>query len=361
MLCSGSRSRCSKISGLPSIRCASIPTVPQILDGAPPANTHAVRVDIEPGTQSRYSGGGVTIEQLAMMDAGGKAFPRLMRELVLDKAGMADSTYEQPLPTAWQSRTATGTYRDGKAVHGKWHIYPEMAAAGLWTTPTDLARFAIEIAMEKQGRSSKLLSQKMIQEMFTRPPSSPDMGIGIALPSDSPGEFGHDGADEGFQAKLVMNADTGQGVDIMANSDNGILVANEYIRSLAKEYGWRNKQENRSVAERFMLVGALKGSDAVLALYEELEKAGGKRPEEFLLNMMGYQMLSQGKTDAAIKLFLKNVQAYPGSSNVYDSLGEAYAAAGKRDLAILNYEKSLHMDAKNKNAEEWLKKLKAQQ
>src|SRR5882724_9418557 len=338
-----------------------IPSLVQILNGEkPPANTPEIRVDFVPGTKWRYSGGGITIEQLLMMDVSGKPFPALMKELVLDKAGMTDSSYEQPLPAAWQSRTATGTYRDGKSVHGKWHIYPEMAAAGLWTTPTDLAKFAIEIALEKQGRSGKVLSQKMIEEMFTRPPASPDMGIGFALPANSPGEFGHNGADEGFQAKLVMNADTGQGVAIMANSDNGILVADEYIRSLAKEYGWKNKPEARSISGQMMLIGALKGADAVLSSYEELEHSGGKKPEEFILNMMGYQMLSRGDTGGAIKLFLKNVHTYPGSSNVYDSLGEAYAAAGKKELAIENYEKSLKMDPKNKNAEEWLKKLKEQ-
>jgi len=338
-----------------------VPSLLQILNGEKPtANTPEIRVDFVPGTKWRYSGGGITIEQLLMMDVSGKPFPALMKELVLDKAGMTDSMYEQPLPVAWQSRTATGTYRDGKSVHGKWHIYPEMAAAGLWTTPTDLAKFVIEIALEKQGQSSKLLSQKMIEEMFTRPPASPNMGIGFALPADSPGEFGHDGADEGFQAKLVMNAYTGQGVAIMANSDYGIAVANEYIRSLAKEYGWKKKPEARSIPEQMMLIGALKGTDAVLAKYEELEHSDGKKPEEFILNMMGYQTLSRGDADGAIKLFLKNAQAYPESSNVYDSLGEAYAAAGKKELAIENYEKSLKLDPKNKNAEEWLKKLKEQ-
>jgi tetratricopeptide (TPR) repeat protein len=260
-----------------------------------------------------------------------------------------------------QSQTATGTYRDGKSVHGKWHIYPEMAAAGLWTTPTDLAKFAIEISQEKQGKSSKVLSQKMIEEMFTRPPASTDFGIGIALPANNPGEFGHDGADEGFQAELIMNADTGQGVAIMANSDNGILVAREYIRSLAKEYGWKNQPSARGTGEELMLIAALKGPDAAVARLEDLEKTSGKKPDEGLLNMLGYVMLSQGKTDVAIKLFQKNVDAYPESSNVYDSLGEAYAAAGKKELAIANYEKSLQLDPKNMNAVEWLKKLKSAQ
>ena len=338
-----------------------VPTTVQVLDGEKPdVNTAPIRVDFVPGTKWRYSGGGVTIEQLVMTDVTGKAFPALMKELILDKAGMTDSTYEQPLPKTWQARTATGTYGDGKSVHGKWHIYPEMAAAGLWTTPTDLAKFAIEIANEKQGKSTRLLSKEMIEQMFTRPPSSPEMGIGFALPPTRPGEFGHNGADEGFQAQLIMNADTGQGVAVMANSDNGILVANEYIRSLAQEYGWKNQIDARGPGGDLMLISRLKGADAAVARYEDMEKTGGKKPDEGLLNMMGYLMLNDGKTDAAIKFFQKNAEAYPESSNVYDSLGEAYAAVGKKDLAIANYEKSLQLDPKNANAAEWLKKLRSQ-
>ncbi len=159
-----------------------IPTLVEILNGTkPPANTDEIRVDFVPGTKWRYSGGGVTIEQLLMMDVTAKPFPALMKELVLDKEGMMDSSYEQPLPAAWQARTATGTYRDGKPVHGNWHIYPEMAAAGLWTTPTDLAKFAIDIALSRQGKSNKVLSQKTVDEMLTHPPSAPDFGIGFAV------------------------------------------------------------------------------------------------------------------------------------------------------------------------------------
>src|ERR1700722_9124609 len=104
------------------------------------------------------SGGGVTIEQLLMMDVTGKAFPALLRETVLEKVGMTASRYEHPLSPARAALTATATYADGKPVHGRWHIYPEMAAAGLWTTPTDLAKFAIAIAQSKNGKSNKVLT-----------------------------------------------------------------------------------------------------------------------------------------------------------------------------------------------------------
>jgi Flp pilus assembly protein TadD len=155
-----------------------------------------------------------------------------------------------------------------------------------------------------------------------------------------------------------MNGDTGQGVAIMANSDNGIRVATEYVRSLAKEYNWKNMPEARSVGAQLVFIANLKGPDVVLNRYEELKASGEKRPEEFLLNMLGYTFLSEGKADAAIKMFQRNAQEYPKSSNVYDSLGEAYAAAGQKALANENYEKSLKLDPKNTNAVERLKKLK---
>ncbi len=137
-----------------------LPTLVQVLNGKKPANTDPIRVDIVPGTKFRYSGGGVTIEQLLMMDVTGRPFPTLMHEAVLEKIGMRDSSYEQPLPPDRAAMTAGGTGTDGREVHGKWHVYPEMAAAGLWSTPTDLAKFAIEIALSKEGKANHVLCKR---------------------------------------------------------------------------------------------------------------------------------------------------------------------------------------------------------
>src|SRR5713226_9994448 len=140
------------VHGFPGYNINDIlPTLVQIFNGEKPANTAPIRVDILPGTKEVYSGGGITIEQQLMVDVTGKAFPALMRELVLDKVGMAGSSYEQPLPPARAAMTASGTYADGRVVHGRWHIYPEMAAAGLWTTPTDLSKFAIKLRCQNMA------------------------------------------------------------------------------------------------------------------------------------------------------------------------------------------------------------------
>src|SRR5262249_28862087 len=130
-----------------------VATVVQVLDGAKPANTRSIRVDILPGSKWRYSGGGYTIMQQMVVDVTGKPFPLFMKEAVLEPLGMRASTFEQPLPAEKARLTASGHLRDRSPVKGRWHIYPEMAAAGLWTTPSDLARFAIGVQEAVAGRS----------------------------------------------------------------------------------------------------------------------------------------------------------------------------------------------------------------
>lgn len=124
---------------------AQVPTLVQVLNGEKPANTPAIRVDTVPGRLWRYSGGGYTIMQQLLIDVTQKSFPELMRQLVLEPAGMKHSTYEQPLPPARAGEAATAHDANGQPVKGQFHTYPEMAAAGLWTTPTDLALLAIEL------------------------------------------------------------------------------------------------------------------------------------------------------------------------------------------------------------------------
>jgi CubicO group peptidase (beta-lactamase class C family) len=215
-----------------------VPTLPQILDGQEPANTGPVRVNTLPGTQFRYSGGGTTIMQLMLMDVLGQPFPEIMRAMVLDPLGMEHSTYEQPLPPARARFAATGHPSDSRPVDGKWHVYPEMAAAGLWTTASDLARFALEIQQSLAGKSNKVLSTEMVSQMLT-PQVEDHMGLGPFLEGkDGSARFGHGGADEGFLANLTAYRHRGQGSVVMVNSNRGWPVISEILRAIAQEYGW---------------------------------------------------------------------------------------------------------------------------
>jgi CubicO group peptidase (beta-lactamase class C family) len=339
-----------------------IPTIAQILDGKPPANSNAVRVTFVPGSKMRYSGGGVTIEQLVMTDVTGTAFPDLMRTSVLDKLDMRDSTYEQPLPRDRAAHAAHATSSDGKPVKGHWHIYPEMAAAGLWTTPTDLAKFAIETALAEEGKSSKVLSSATTRERLTAQPNTNNSGgLGFFLSPDVPGDFSHDGADEGFQASLLMNAKTGKGVVIMVNSDNGMLIAWEVMRSVAKEYAWPHVPEERSLARRLALIVLAKGADPALKAYVQAkaDPAQAKNIDDSVLGMVGYVASSSGKRDDAIKILERNAAEYPSSIGVYLALGDTYADAHRNAKAKNAYDAALKIDPKNPIALEGLKKLGA--
>ena len=335
-----------------------IPTLVQIFNGEKPANTAPIRVDVVPGTVERYSGGGITIEQQLVMDVTGEPFPEFMRKTVFEKIGMKDSSYSQPLPPDWAGHTAAGTQGDGTIVHGRWHIYPEMAAAGLWTTPTDLAKFAIEIALSKQGKANHVLSESMVTQMLT--PVMDDAGLGFFLEKDNPGQFGHNGDDEGFQAMLTMNADSGKGIAIMANSQWGITIGNLVVERVAKEYQWNYKFIDHGPFATLAIIAKLKGAQAALQRFTELKASGAasQKANETTLNELGYLLLSTNQVQDAIAVFQRNVQEYPQSSNVYDSLGEAYMDAGKKELAIANYEKSLQLNPKNQNAVNMLKKLR---
>lgn len=214
-----------------------VPTIVQVLDGQKPANSAPVRVDLAPGSRWRYSGGGITAMQLLMTDATGQPFPALMRALVLDKIGMTNSSYEQPVPAARAARAAVGHRRTGDPISGKWHTYPEMAAAGLWTTPTDLAAFAIEVQRSYAGKSNKVLSQAMVTQMLTRQSGAYGLGLGLGGAGQA-ATFSHGGSNEGFKCTLFAYVSAGQGAVIMTNGDQGAAVATEILRSISREYGW---------------------------------------------------------------------------------------------------------------------------
>jgi CubicO group peptidase (beta-lactamase class C family) len=221
-----------------------VPTVPQLLDGVAPANTPAVRNDTAPGAMWRYSGGGITIAQLVATDVTGEDFPALMRRLMLQPAGMSRSTYENPLPVDRRGEAASGHERLDTPVPGGFHVYPEMAAAGLWTTSSDLARWAIALSHSYRGEVGSVLSPAMAKQMLTKqmhqqpPYGNGYWGLGVAVAGDADSlAFSHGGRDEGFVADMFMQPGRGRGLVIMINGVAGGLVQ-EIERAFAEEYGF---------------------------------------------------------------------------------------------------------------------------
>lgn len=215
----------------------AVPTLVQILDGEKPANTLAVRADAAPGSRWRYSGGGYTVMQQMMMDVTSKPFPQFMHEILLGPLGMNDSTYEQPLPGERAKATASGHYQDRSLVNGRWHVYPEMAAAGLWTTPTDLARFAIGVQNAYAGKPGAVLSPDTARQMLTMQMNNYGLGVGLAGKGRTL-RFAHGGRDEGFDAMLMAYAETGQGAVVMINANDNSRMVSRVLDAIAREYGW---------------------------------------------------------------------------------------------------------------------------
>lgn len=245
-------------------RDAVIPTLGQVLAGEMPANTDPIRVNALPGTQFRYSGGGYCILQQVLMDVTSKPFPELMREIVLDPADMKQSTFEQPPSQRFANVAATGHRAGSKTVAGKWHVYPEMAAAGLWTTPSDLARFALTIQRTWAGETTSFLSQEMVRQMLA-PQVEPFMGLGPHLDGEgTSSRFSHMGGNEGFRCMLEAYVQKSFGAVVMTNSDEGFFVIEKIMPAIAQEYGWLDYLPKEAGSlERTHAI-----SDAFLGTYE---------------------------------------------------------------------------------------------
>jgi CubicO group peptidase (beta-lactamase class C family) len=216
----------------------SWPTLPQILDGEDPSNVGPVLFARPPFAAYKYSGGGVTLMQLAMEDVIGQPFAEFMRAMVLGPLGMDDSTYAQPLPATREPQAARAHDRAGRRRNAPWHVYPEQAAAGLWTTPSDLARLAVEVQRALRGPEGVVLSQASAREMVT-PVGVGPFGVGFTIGKQGEGwYFSHGGSNWGFRANLVAHVRKGYGVAIMTNADRGAAVAGEIMARVASAYRW---------------------------------------------------------------------------------------------------------------------------
>jgi CubicO group peptidase (beta-lactamase class C family) len=217
---------------------AARPTVPQILAGEKPSNVGAVTFARPPFAGYKYSGGGFTIVQLALMDHFGKPFAEILQSAVLDPLEMKDSTYEQPLPAAREAKAARAHSGQGRAMDDRWHVYPEQAAAGLWTTPSDLARFAIELQRALDSPNGRVLSQALAREMVT-PTGVGGFAVGLGIEKRGEGwYFSHGGSNWGFRCNLVAHVRKGYGLVVMTNSDSGGAIVSEMEARVAAAYGW---------------------------------------------------------------------------------------------------------------------------
>ena len=273
------------VSGFPGYKNSdTLPSLVQILDGLPPANTGPVRSGFALGERFSYSGGGTTISQLIVTEVSGMAYDAFMQERVLNQLGMKESFFTQPPPESKKSLLATGYLPDGTEVEGKYHIYPEQAAAGLWTTPTDLCRYIIETQLSCNGKSSLVLSPEMTRLRLT--PVKDDAGLGVFVNSRVTGSykyFNHNGGNEGFCCTAIGCMNEGKGVVIMTNTHySNTAILEEIANSVATVYGWNDYYlpESKKVIET---------ERSVLEKYAGRYDAGG-RMVNFILADSGLQV-----------------------------------------------------------------------
>jgi len=216
-----------------------IPTLRQILDGEWPANSPPIRVDIVPGTQDRYSGGGYMIVQQLLEDVVGRPFAEIMRDTVLEPWEMTSATFEFPLPEHLEALAASGHRANGAIIPGGWHIYSEMGSgASMWASASDLARFAIRVMRIYGGQSDPVLSPEMTMQMLTPQIGNRGLGPSVFDVGDDLFYFMHDGANEGYRSVMVAYPHRGQGVVILTNGDNGEALWREILNGVSAEYGW---------------------------------------------------------------------------------------------------------------------------
>jgi CubicO group peptidase (beta-lactamase class C family) len=213
-----------------------LPSLLQILDGKPPSDNAPIRVDTVPDTEWRYAGGGYVIVRQLLEDVTGEPFGALLQASVLTPGGMTDSTFGQPLPARLRTEAAVPYGPNGQPVSTGAKIYPELAPDGLWTTPSDLARYAIQMQRALAGAPGALLSVQTTRLMLT--PRRDHYGLGV-IAGDDPEHpwFTHNGGNYGFPS-LFVAYDKGDGAVIMSNGQNGLEVEIDLLRSIAQEYGW---------------------------------------------------------------------------------------------------------------------------
>lgn len=267
----------------------TFPSITEVLNGE--GNTPKIFVDTVPGSIWRYSGGGYTVMEKVVEDVSGLPFEEYMATKVLGEIGMSNSTYEQPLGPKFQAHASAAYDNQGTLIEGLWHNYPEQAAAGLWTTPADLANYCLEVQQILAGKEHALLSKGTVEEMLTK--GKGDWGLGLSLEGDRDSLiFSHGGKNAGFTNSMIAFAHRGDAVIVMTNADNGGRVIEEVLRAISAYYDWGIREQ------RVVKVAALEK--------DQLERLPGKYLLDFPVPGIG---------DYLIDLEIRDGQLYVTDPN----------------------------------------------
>lgn len=227
------------VSGFPGhVQGQPLPTLIEVLNGQPPANTPPVKPFYTPGSRYFYSGGAFQVLEQLIEDTTKQRFQSWMQTEILKPLNMTNSLFEFPLSKDKRSTAIPGFMLDGSMVKGGWNNYAIAGAGGLWSTPTDIAKFAIGVANAYTGKDKTIISSSIAKQLLTRQPNT-DYGFGVVVNgSGKTLNFRKAGHNTGYHNEMLMFANTGQGIVIMTNSENGEYIINYIIPVIAKKYHW---------------------------------------------------------------------------------------------------------------------------
>ncbi len=232
----------SRISGLLPLEYEGLesvedkPSLLQILTGEKTKNP-PVYVSSTPGTVLEYSEANFAILQKLIEQKSGQQFADFMAQAILTPLKMEHSSFGDSLPEHLFIDATFGHNREGFPFTGKGYIYPVTAANGLWTTPSDLAIFVIELMTSALGHSQNIFDSQLARNMLSIHVGNQGLGFFIEDEGDNL-HFFIRGKNKGFSSCLVGYPVKGQGVVIMANSENGEYLIDEILRAVSEAYDW---------------------------------------------------------------------------------------------------------------------------
>ncbi len=217
----------------------NFPELIDVLNGN--GNTAKIVVDTIPGSIWRYSGGGYTVMEKVVEDVSGLSLEDYMSKNILLPIGMKNSTFQQPITKEFQGNISASYDGNGKLIKGLWHNYPEQAAAGLWTTPSDLALYCIEIQDILKGKKDGVLTKETVERMLTKHQNDWGLGPSLRYEKDSL-IFAHGGKNAGFTNDMVAYAYQSNALIVMTNADNGGNLISEIKNAVSEYYNWSISQ-----------------------------------------------------------------------------------------------------------------------
>ena len=314
-------------------------------------------LQFEPGTKFHYDNSGYFVLGAILEHVTGKKYEDLLQENILTPVGMRDTGYDH-----WATiiaKRASGYQETFDGIENAPYLDMALpyAAGSLYSTVEDLYKW------DQALYTDKLLPADLKRKLFT--PNLEEYGFGwaihvIAKDQPSPGKtmITHGGGINGFNTNEVRLVDDHSLIVIFNNTPGADL--NQFARDIrAILYGQEPSAPKGSPVHDLRETLRTRGLDAMIAQYKELGRSSSTKYifNDGALNRIGYDLLERDRVSNAITVFKLNAEEYPKVANVYDSLAEAYAKAGNRQLAIENYKRSLELDPKNQNAIDRLKEL----